>query len=128
METREKSQTSARESVVSPANSTFAGVLRGPGGPLKSWPFLLTRNGKPLDAGLGGGSSTNTFRDGCWWSEPSGEFRFTGMPMGVYAIQVLLAGGKVEPATKEPPPAEDGFRGVRPGYFDPAGFEEDPGK
>ena len=127
MEIGEKSLGASARPPLSRAGSSFAGILQGPGGPLVSWPFLLLRNGRPVDpTGLGSGSTGNEYRDGSFWSGPGGEFRFEHMPEGCYELRVLLAGGKVKAATQSPPPAESGLRGARPEWVDLGQSREDP--
>jgi hypothetical protein len=112
-----------------PPKSTFEGVIKGPAGPLKDWPFLLKKNGAAIDkGGLGGGSSPNAYRDGTWVTGANGEFKFEQMPEGYYTIEVLLAGGKLTLGDLEaPPPAnETGHRDHTPSPLDRRSFSEDP--
>jgi len=93
-----------------PPKSKFKGVLKGPAGPLKSWPFLFKRDGQAVDqGGLGSGSSSNTYENGAWWSDADGKFEFKEMPEGYYAIEVLLPTGRLQEG-EAPPPAEAGRR------------------
>ena len=116
MEIGEPSQGGRVNAVLLPEGASFSGILMGPAGALRSWPFMVRRNGRPVEpSGLGGGKSINTFRDGAWRTNEIGEYGFTNMPGGYYEMLVLLAGGRVQAATREPPLAENGVRGERPG-------------
>lgn len=107
----------------------YFGTIKGPSGPLKSWPFLLKRGDKALDqGGLDGGSSPNIFRDGNWYSGDKGEFRFEDLPEGDYTIEVLVARGSLVAADKPKPEGvdESGNRSALPEPIDPMAFTEDP--
>src|SRR5207248_10486842 len=57
-----------------PDKETFEGALQGPGGPLKSWPFKLLKDQKPVDKdGLAGGTTKNEFKNGVWLSDADGN-------------------------------------------------------
>ena len=113
---------------VSPAKSTLSGALKGPGGPLKDWPFLLRRDGRPVDqGGLDGGSSSNAYRDGTWWSDGQGKFKFEQMPEGCFAIEVVLPRARLVagPDAAPEPANESGLRAATP-PFDRSRPPEDP--
>jgi hypothetical protein len=104
---------------LTPAGSTLQGRLQGPAGPLAGWPFLFRWNGRALDpGGLRGGSSSNPYRDGCWWSDQEGRFRFENVPEGCYVIDVLLQGGKLDRRDPHPAAVDDGARGQTPDPID----------
>jgi len=67
------------------------GVIDGPSGPLRNWPFRLLRNGKPVtDLELGReGSCANQFKRDCWWTDCAGRYRFERMMGDSYSIEVL---------------------------------------
>lgn len=106
----------------------YFGTIRGPSGPLKSWPFLLKRSGHVVDQGLDGGRSSNNYRDGKWYSGTSGEFQFEDLPESDYSIEVLIPRGSLVPFDKPKPPGADesGHRSPLPDPIDPTAFSEDP--
>jgi hypothetical protein len=109
-----------------PPKAKFAGMLKGPAGPLKNWPFLFKKDGQAVDqGGLSGGSSSNSFRDGAWWSDGDGKFEFKEMPAGYYAIEVLLPTGQLQEG-EAPPPAEAGRRASSLAGTDRTAFTEAP--
>ncbi|MBI5069877.1 MAG: hypothetical protein HZB56_16715 [Deltaproteobacteria bacterium] len=109
-----------------PPKAKFKGVLKGPAGPLKSWPFLFKKDGKAVDqGGLGGGSSSNSYRNGAWWSDGDGKFEFKEMPEGYYAIEVLLPTGQLQEG-EELPAAESGRRAPALAGTDRNAFSEAP--
>ncbi len=100
---------------LSPAGATLAGIISGPTGTLGNWPFALLRNGDALGPdSLGGGHSSNPYRDGCWWSSATGEFRFESMPEGCFELEVLLPGARLQPRDPHPAAVEDGERARTP--------------
>jgi hypothetical protein len=100
---------------LSPAGSTLAGVIRGPEGPLKRWPFILKWNGRAIDpGGLRGGRAASPFHDQCWWSDENGGFRFENIPEGCYVLDVLLPAGKLDRKDPHPGAFDDGARGPTP--------------
>jgi hypothetical protein len=105
----------------------YQGKILGPAGPLVQWPFLLRRNGSPVDDRSLDGSTTNRFEHGAWISGPGGEYRFEHLGPADYAIEVLRPSGDLI-ANRRPPPdgiGENGVRADRPD-FDPFAFNEDP--
>ena len=110
------------------AKRAYFGTIKGPSGPLKRWPFVLKGAGKPLDQALAGGTSSNTYRDGNWYSGSNGEFRFEGLPEGEYTIEVLTARGTLVPSEKPKPAGvdESGHRSPLPDPIDPLTTSEAP--
>jgi hypothetical protein len=79
-------------------DGNVTGTLQGPGGPLKAWPFVLKKDGAALDdKGLGSGSTQNTFKNGKWFSDSSGAYKFEKMAKATYVVDLFLPGGKLEP-------------------------------
>ena len=112
-----------------PPKATLSGTLTCAAGPLKNWPFILRKDGAPIDSGgLGGGSSSNKFEKGSWFSDDNGQFKFEQMPEGAYSVEVLLASGQLQLGmAKAPDPAnESGLRESTPTPIDRFAFTEDP--
>ncbi len=103
----------------------YFGQVRGQAGPLKKWPFLLKRNGSPVDQASLDGQTINKFRNGAWISGPNGEFRFEDVPDANYSIEILYPTGKLVPKQYEPP-NESGRRSPLPPVLDRLAFYEDP--
>ena len=104
---------------LSPGGSTFAGILRGPTGPLADWPFVLRRGGRPLSpSGLGSGRSPNAYREDCWWSGAAGEFRFEELPEGCYSLEIVFPGARLQRCDPHPAALEDGERATTPAPVD----------
>ncbi len=103
----------------------YFGQSKGPAGPLKTWPFLLKRNGKAVDEASLDGVTINKFGSGAWISGRNGEFRFEDLPDADYAIEVLSPAGKLVPK-KYQPPNESGRRSPLPHVFDRLAYSEDP--
>jgi peptidoglycan hydrolase-like protein with peptidoglycan-binding domain len=107
---------------------SFVGKIKGPAGPMKSWPFKLKRNGDPVDqAGLKGGTTTNKFQGGVWLSGAQGEFKFENLLPADYEIEVLLPIGKLVAAESALPPGLDtGHRAKTPDPIHPIHSNESP--
>jgi hypothetical protein len=103
----------------------YFGQIKGPAGLLVQWPFLLKRNGKPVNDALLDGSTINKFQNEAWISGPNGEFRFEDVPDADYGIEVLSPAGKLIPK-QYTPPGETGRRSPLPPVLDRLAFTEDP--
>jgi len=111
------------------AKRSYFGTLQGPSGPLVQWPFVLERGGQPLDdAALNGGRASNEYRDGYWYSDAKGAFRFDDLPEGDYTIEVVSMDGELVPNDAPAPEGaeESGDRAPLPEPLDPTAFTEDP--
>jgi hypothetical protein len=103
----------------------YFGLLKGTAGPLVAWPFLLKRNGKPVNDALLDGTTINKYRNGAWISDQKGEFKFEDLPDAEYGIEVLSPAGKLVPR-QYTPPSETGRRSPLPPVLDRFAFSEDP--
>ena len=109
------------------ATRLYAGQILGPSGPMGNWPFLLKRDGRPVDSGSLNGSTTNTFKNNAWLSDRNGKFLFEDVPAGDYAVEVLLPAGDLL-VNKDPVPPginESGWRAPTP-EIDRFAFRETP--
>ncbi len=97
-----------------PPQETFEGEIKGPGGPLKKWPFKLKRDGTAVakDA-ISPGKSSNDFKDGLWFTDGEGKFHFEDVPQGDWTVEVMLAGGKLKAFVEKPAPKGATERGHR---------------
>ena len=108
-------------------SQVYSGRLVGPVGPLPRWPFLLKRDGAPIDQRSLHGSTSNNYRDGAWISGADGGFRFENLAVAGYSVEVLLPSARLVVNSSPPPSAanESGRRAPTPN-FNPFAFTEDP--
>jgi len=105
----------AEEETPAAGAETFAGVVNGPAGPLKSWPFRLLHDGVPVGKeDLAGATSPNEYRNGVWRTDGQGRYRFENLELRGLRIEVLLPGGKAESIEQPDQPREKGLRGATP--------------
>jgi hypothetical protein len=84
----------------------FGGVVQGPAGPMKKWPFRLKRNGGAvtLEGLTGKGATTgNEFKNGVFLTDANGKFDFKKLPQADYTVEVMLPGGELLVIEETPP-------------------------
>ena len=93
---------------------TLAGVIQGPKGPLKNWPFRLLRDGARISKqDLGAATTENEFKSGAWRSNTGGRYRFEGLRKGSWKIEVLLASATAVEEKEEAAAKESGHRSAQ---------------
>lgn len=113
-EETEKKKTVEEKPDQDQAPGTLSGVLDGPAGPLKDWPFVLKKDGQPIGQDdLGEGKTENQFKNDRWFSDDSGAYKFEGMAEGSYTVELILPGGKLEPG-QDAAASDDGVRDETP--------------
>src|SRR3954471_1162884 len=99
-----------------PLPGTFEGIVKGPHGALKNWPFRLLRGGAALGpSDLGQGTTKNRWQGRFWLTDKEGKYRFEKLPRGPLKIDIVRAAATSGPAPLPPIAAvESGVRSVPP--------------